>query len=72
MRIDIHIVKDGRGWHVESSRGASLGVFDRLLEAYAGARDRARELQRVGLASRILLHRSGRARQILEFPILRN
>jgi hypothetical protein len=68
LRIDLHIVKDLRRWHIQSARGISLGVFPDTDDAFAAAERRARELQAKGLSARVHVHRLGEAPEVFDYP----
>lgn len=68
MRIDLHVVKQSEAWHLQSARGTTLAVFNNAEEALTAARERAKDAQAHGLSARIVVHHSGIAPEIHEFP----
>jgi hypothetical protein len=67
-RVDLHIVRNARGWFLQNARGDQLSVWrdsDRALDA--GHR-KAQAWQRRGLNARVILHRPGKPPQVFDFP----
>lgn len=67
-RVDIHIIRTARGWHLQSARGTILKVFHDPAAAVEAGQIRMKEWQRRGLDGRLIVHRPGKTPEMQDFP----
>jgi hypothetical protein len=66
-RIDFHIIKTARGWHLQDAQGRSLKVCRSAADAFEIARDKANALRARGIHARITLHTPGKPPDVFDF-----
>jgi hypothetical protein len=67
VRIDLHIVRSGRGWRVQNAEARTLAVFRTIDAAVEHGETRARQLRFRGLHVRMTVHHAGKASRTIEF-----
>lgn len=65
LRVDLHIVKPSRRWHLQDARGRSLGDYKNIEDALVAGAEHARAHVRLGLQVRLLVHRLGSPAEII-------
>lgn len=66
-RIDFHIVRTARGWHLQDAGGNSIGRFRSGADAFEVAREKARALEARGIHARVTVHNPGKTPDVFEF-----
>jgi hypothetical protein len=71
LRMDFNVVRVDahRRWHLQDSRGHSLGKFDTVEEAVAKGRERAQSTQQRGISARLIVHTLTGEPQTQEYPV---
>ena len=67
-RVDMHIIRTARGWHLQSARGTLVKVFHDPVAAVEAGQVRMKEWQRRGLDARLVIHRPGKPPEVQDFP----